>query len=291
LLVACAILRRRPSRVVIVGHLVSPPWKRLLLAVATRLGTPGTLVVHSEVQLSASRRWLGRTWRTRLLPYQADTSYWKPAPLPATGARPLILAVGSEHRDYPTLLRAVDGLDVEVVIAAGSHWARSQSEAGAGDRYVTVYSEPLSFRELRDLYAEAACVVVPLKDMPNQSGVTVVLEAMSCGRPLIVTATRGQRECVTGPLVLADGGLERAPEPGRGPQVALHDAASVTGVTGLYVRPGDVAGLRRAIEVLTGAPAVAEQIGQRARESAVANFSLERFVGGLAEELERDLQR
>ena len=40
--------RQRVKQVVMLGHLVGRPWKRALLWLVTRLGTPGALLVHSE---------------------------------------------------------------------------------------------------------------------------------------------------------------------------------------------------------------------------------------------------
>ncbi len=287
LLLFSALRRRRTEHVTMIGHLVSKPWKLAALTLASRLGPPGTLVLHSVEQQRLVRRWLGPRWRTALLPYQVDTSYWSPASAPLNhGSRPLVLGVGAENRDYGTLLGAVDGLEVDVVIAAGSHWARNEAVAAralpANVRFLT---DPLPFAELRELYRRATCVAVPLEDVSNQSGVTVILEAMACGVPVVVTATRGQRECITGPLVTDYWGDEGARHENRGPSQILGDAAEDTGVDGLYVKPGDVAGLRRAIALLSSDPALRNELSRNARASAVANFDVSRFITHLLHEL------
>lgn len=283
-------LRRKRFRLLVVGHLVSKPWKLAALAVATRLGARGILVLHSVEQRRIVGRWLGRRWRTELLPYQVDTTFWSPGETPRTGQMPLILAVGAEHRDYATFFAAVDGLEAEVVVAAGSHWARTAAAATRAPANTRLITEPLPFATLRELYHRANVVAVPLQDVPNQSGITVLLEAMSCGLPVVVTATRGQRECVVGPLITASSGAEGPPLPGRGPAELLGAAAKEAAVNGLYVCPGDTAGLRRAIALLIGDAAMRAELGGNGRESAVANFSIEGFVGRfgrLVAELER----
>jgi glycosyltransferase involved in cell wall biosynthesis len=274
----------RPARVVVIGHLVSKPWKLAALGLVSRLGTRGTLVLHSVEQQRLARRWLGSRWRTKLAPYQVDTSFWTPGEAPKTG-RPLVVAVGAENRDYGTFLAAVRGLDADVVVAAGSHWARGDARAADLPANVTWLDRPVPFAELREMYRRASVAVVPLADVANQSGVTVILEAMSCGLPVVVTATRGQRECIVGPLLTAASGLEGRNARGRGPSALLGGEALEDGVTGLYVVPGDAEAMRKAIGVLIEDARLATAIGARGRVSAGANFGIERFVETFAAEL------
>lgn len=286
LMVFLALRRRRPARVAMLGHLVTRRWKLLALRVISRLGVPATLVVHSTVQAAAARAAAGGRWRVALVPYQVDTAYWQrslAAAPPDDDARPLVVAVGSEHRDYDTLVAAVDRLTVRVIIAAGSHWARETARARALPSNVTYLDAPLRFHELRDLYARAAMVVVPVHDVPNQSGITTLLEAMSMALPVVATASAGQRECITGPLVCDDGSFDGAATADRGPQAfgLPPDDAS----TGLYVPPGDAAALRAAIARLAGDPALRGSLGAAARAAAVRCFDVDRYVANLSAEL------
>ena len=280
LLAALELRRRRPRRVVMIGHLVSRRWKLPLFALATRLGTTGTVVLHSVEQDRRLRGWIGRRWRTALVPYQADTTFWTPSPAGDEGP-PLILAVGSENRDYDTLVRAVDGLPARVVIAAGSHWARTLATSGELPANCEHLSQPLDFAGLRELYRRAACVVVPLHDVANQSGVTVMLEAMACGVPVVVTASRGQREVTRGPLVRAAGDPDAAATADRGPQV-LAPLAGGFGESGLYVLPGDARGLRRTLAMVLGDGALRDRLGAEGRRTAERFFTLEQYVANLA---------
>ena len=273
-----ALRGRRPARFVMLGHLVAKPWKLALLATATRLGVGGTLVVHSVVQAERAKRWLGRGWRIELVPYQVDAQYWQGR---ARGSgRPLIVAAGSENRDYDTLVAAARGLDADLLIAAGSHWARATAAVSAAAADVTFLTEPLDFAALRRLYGRAALVVVPVRDVANQSGITTLLEAMSMGVPVIVSASEGQRECVAGPLVRSDGTLDFEATRARGPQ--LLGGVRPAGATGLYVAPGDAAGLRAAIgHVLEDRDAAAVR-ARNARLSVEQFFTLEGYVARLA---------
>jgi glycosyltransferase involved in cell wall biosynthesis len=131
--------------------------------------------------------------------------------------------------------------------------------------------------------------VVPLHDVLNQSGITTLLEAMSMGRPVVVTASRGQRESVEGPLIRADGTSDPAATSDRGPAV-FGDAVD-SRQTGYYSVPGDSASLRAAIQAVLADPATAATIGQAARDSIEAHFTLERYVNELSGLLSNRLAR
>lgn len=284
-LVLFLALRRRRNRVVMLGHYVSKPWKSRIIRLTSLLHRNVTLVTHSVVQQRAAERASGGRWAVGLLPYQVDTHFWRRscqpgAPETLHEVRPLLLAVGSEHRDYPTLIDAVRDLPVDLVIAAGSHWARETADAGDTPPNVTIFTEPLSFADLRDRYAAATAVVMPLEDVSNQSGITGMLEAMAMEAPLIVTASKGQREAVTGPLV-REGCATQALMSSRGP--SLFGAEGVPAPNGLYVAPGDVPGMRHAIRLICEEPVLRETLAANGRTTADLVFTLESYTANLAD--------
>jgi len=139
-----ALLRRRGCRVVMLGHLLTRWWKLVLVGVCTRTGVTGCIVVHSAEQQRRVRRWVSGHWTMELVAYQVDTRFWVGEPFEADGETPLVLAVGSENRDYDTLVAGVDGLPLRMVIAAGSHWAR-RTAAVAGREGIEYIDRPLPF--------------------------------------------------------------------------------------------------------------------------------------------------
>lgn len=285
LLAAIALRRRRPERVVILAHLPGRVWKRAAFWVGTRLGVPGRLIVHSVMQASFLRPLLSRSWELRIHPYQVDTTYWRSRGAPPEGT-PVICAVGAEHRDYRTLVRATEGLPVRVVIAAGSNWARRTANAGNTPANVEYIPHMLPYTELRELYERATLVVVPVGDVPNQSGITTLLEAMSMERPIIATANRGQREAIRGPLVRADGSFDCDATADRGPFVIVPEApATEEHPNGLYVPSGDAAALRAAIERLLADAPLRSALARAARADAERWFSIERFADRFAASL------
>jgi glycosyltransferase involved in cell wall biosynthesis len=189
-----------------------------------------------------------------------DDRFWYPRPVPTEN---LICAVGSEQRDYPTLIRAVEGLELEVELAVGtvvlSSAAAATGEVAAQMRRISGQGLPgnvrlsrLSPRELRDLYARSLFVVIPLKDVDYDAGVTAVVEAMAMGKAVIVSRTRGQVD------VIRDG------------------------EQGIYVPPGDSVALRAAIEYLASHPAEAERMGRAGRRLVEERHTLDLYVARLA---------
>jgi len=186
-----------------------------------------------------------------------DDRFWKPDGRPVEH---LICSVGSEERDYATLVEAVRGLDVKTEIAVGGIVFRTgdlDADLSPALRPLVAADLPpnvevrqqLHHQELRDMYARSKFVVVPTTDVDFDAGVTVIAEAMAMGKAVIVTRSRGQRDLIA------------------------------EGETGLHVPPGDPRALREAIEHLLGDPAVAERMGRAARATAEAELTLDKWVG------------
>ena len=92
---------------------------------------------------------------------------------------------------------------------------------------------------------------MPLIDVEFQAGVTTILEAMSMGKPVVCSKTRGQTD------VLRDD------------------------ETGVYVPPGDAPALREAITRLLDDPERAARLGSAARDWVVEHADIERYADRL----------
>ena len=166
------------------------------------------------------------------------------------------------------------GLPVRVVIAAGSRWSR-HSNTATGELPANVAVTALDYRPLRDLYARARFVVVPLREVDNQAGITLILEAMAMAKAVIVTATRGQRDVICGRLCTAAG---LTAERFGGPRAFGVTGPLAEAETGLYVPPGDAVALRRAIQYLADHPEEATRMGAAGRRLLEEQMSLGRYV-------------
>ncbi len=177
------------------------------------------------------------------IPFGIDESFWSPG-LAAqnTSGGAYVLCVGSDPgRDYKTLLRAMRGLNILVKIVTRLP-VESSSLIEVGSNYSDV--------ELRSLYQSARFVVTPLRDVSQPSGQSATLQAMACGKPVILTRTRG-----------------------------LWDTAMMRdGDSCLLVNPGDAAGLGRAIENLWNDPAQVQRLGTRARGAVLSHAKSSDFA-------------
>ena len=118
--------------------------------------------------------------------FGVDTRFWTPGPAPETG---YVLAVGNDwHRDFETLMNAARKVDVPFVVVTRRDLPGCPSNV---HHRVGSFAEGVSDAELRELYRGATCVVTPLKRTMQPSGQSVTLQAMSCGRPVVLTNTPG----------------------------------------------------------------------------------------------------
>src|SRR5208337_3009005 len=128
--------------------------------------------------------------RTFLLLQHVDTRFFSPGPPTPGKSRPVVVAVGREQRDYATLARATQDLDVDVWVDDWSATARKQP--GMLPREIPAnmsfrHSKP---RELVQLYRDGDVVVVPM--FPNKyAGITSLIEGLACERPVVASRTRG----------------------------------------------------------------------------------------------------
>lgn len=287
-----ALVRRsaKQPRHVMLTHYLSTRQKRLFF----RLGAGShvdTLIVHSAAQEALAKDRLRMpAERVIRLPYFADERFWHSRAeesgdgirVAAVGEQhPMICAVGLEFRDYATMVEAVCDIAVDVRIAAASTWSHHSAFAGSPELPARVTVQGYSYMPLRDLYAAARFVVVPLHEVDNQAGITVILEAMAMGKAVIVSATRGQTDVVRDRRNGGRGRVEREWWPG------FVDAPEVAGTigrlaTGFYVRPGDAAELGRAIAYLLAHPDLAEEMGHNGRRVVEEIFGLDAFAARFA---------
>ncbi len=186
--------------------------------------------------------------KIEFIPYYVDQKFWRPMEVPSD----TICSVGIEMRDYPTLIRAMQGLDIPCHIAAGSargkifDTVKAIYEQGPLPQNLTVGK--LSAQELRHLYARSRFVVIPLLPSDSDNGLTSILEAMAMRKAVICSRTKGQTDVI------------------------------VEGKTGLFVPQGDPQALREAILYLWNHPEVAERMGKEGRKRIEANNTWDQFV-------------
>lgn len=248
--------RKRPRHVMIV-HVMSVRAK-VALHRALRLGRRiDLMVVYATRQRELVGSLLGRPPEATVLStFMVDTDFFRPAAVEAHPSR-MICAAGLELRDYRTLIDAVRGLDVKVVIAAGSPWSTRRDTVGDEEMPTNVEVCRLDFVALRQLYADACFVVVPLQDVDFQAGITTILEGMAMGKAVICSRTRGQTDTI------------------------------VDECSGVYVPPGDVMALRAAIERLLDRPELAAGLGAAGRRWVVEHADVRVYAERLGRHVDQ----
>ena len=187
--------RRASAPHLVLAHHITTPAKRWVFKLLSAQRGMSRILLHSRRQVAIAEHELGIP-RSKLafVPYFADSAFWAPRSLPE---EPLVVAAGREHRDYASLAAACAGMPERIAVAAGSlhspraPWRVPSTWPGNFD-LVGI----LDRAGLRDLYARAMVVVIPVLPTDFQAGVTTLLEAMAMGKPVVVSATDGQRDIV-----------------------------------------------------------------------------------------------
>jgi glycosyltransferase involved in cell wall biosynthesis len=243
-------LLRRPL-VGIVAGLVNHPWKRLRRATTPPLLRRMHAVFYGAGELQVVlERAPGLARRVHANPFGVDLRFWTASD---AGSPDGVLAIGTDgHRDWDTLVRAAPDIPAPVRVFTSQ---RPPAELptnvswAAADWHRQVLSDP----EVRDLYRRTAAVVVPVQDVPQPSGQSVSLQAMACGRPVVLSRTRGlwARE-------------------------SLHDGENV-----ILVPPGDPGALASAVRAVLDDPRRANAIGVAARAHVERDASIDAFADRL----------
>jgi GT2 family glycosyltransferase len=231
-------------------------WSPRQEAVLTRLDLFGAIDVVGVNTTAMRDHFVGlgvRPEKVHVLRWAVDHAFFTPSSRNGVGSYALTL--GEHGRDYPLLLSAIDGLPVELrALLGGYRWGRH----GFGPDVTRVPENvttlpPLSYCDLRALYANSRFVVLPVTDVIYPAGLTALLEAMCMARAVIATRSRGLSDYV------------------------------VEGETCLLVDAGDRDGLRDAIRRLSGDPQLARRLGENGRAHVEAGINQRRYVAQLAD--------
>lgn len=151
------------------------------------------------IAISSSQARALRSYNTNTLwvPFASDVSWWTPG-LPnyaylsshGIGYRDYVLVMGDVYRDEATSLKALRDLEQPILrvtrnlqTASAARAAFKEFNIKHGDVLVNV-----SFELLREIYRGARAVLIPAKSSLYPAGMTSLTEAMSCGRPVMISA-------------------------------------------------------------------------------------------------------
>jgi glycosyltransferase involved in cell wall biosynthesis len=173
--------------------------------------------------------------RVEVITFGVDTEFWTPGDCPRGDH---VLSVGWDNlRDYRTLSDA-STYPLKIV-------SRPSVQRELNGVRADVIGQP-SCVQLRGLYREARVVAIVTRDAMRPSGQISIMQAMACGRPVVMTRTRSK-----------------------------WSDKLVSGENCLLVPPGDVRVLRDSIRFLWEDAGEAERIGEAARATVLSHFPFE----------------
>jgi glycosyltransferase involved in cell wall biosynthesis len=243
-------LLRRPL-VGIVAGLLNHPWRRTRTLTTLPLLRRMQVVLYGPGELDGMRA-LEIGDRVHVVPFGVDAGFWAPGEI---ASRREVLAIGNDgHRDWTTLVAAAPYIPAPVRILT-RHPRPDHLPPNVSWERADWYTQILSDEDVRDLYRQAAVVVVPTKDVPQPSGQSVTLQAMACGKPVVLSKTRG----LFAPAMLRDG-----------ENVVL-------------TPPGDPAELAGSIRGVLDDPTRAARIGRAGREAVLADAGVDAYAARLLE--------
>lgn len=210
----------------------------------------------ADREFGISRYGLSRE-KTSIILFGVDTEFWTPG---QGLSDDFVFSIGQDtNRDFECLI----GADIAVPVRLHTALpvvvppSRTNIHLTCG----SYQSSILSDEELRDLYRRAMAVVVPLKDVFQPTGYSVTLQAMACGKPIVLSRIRG----LWTPDLLRDG--ENC----------------------LLVSPGDSDALGAAISRLAADPELRAKLGCAARITAEKHYTLSAAADSLEGLIQRGL--
>jgi len=188
--------------------------------------------------------------RTRRIVWASDTEFFNPSRDDGT----YFAATGVTRRDYQLLLDVAHDVDFPFIILGPDSYKNSAPKnvtwisRTPGEPHATVENE-----KLRDIYHGARAILIPLvPDPEDPSGLTNLLDAMACGRAVVMTRT---------------GALDLTP--------------AALGV-GYDIPPSDNATWIHALRTLAAQPATARAFGEKAAQLSRDYFNLDRLASDVA---------
>jgi hypothetical protein len=171
--------------------------------------------------------------------------------------KPFIAAMGSAHRDFPTLFKVIEKLNIRTIVACSR-------AALAGVEIPAMVETPFGIGrdDCLKLSKQGRFTVVVMHNRPDipAAGIATIIESLHMGRPVIATRCNGAEDYI------------------------------VHGETGLLVEPGSEGSLQEAIETLWWDDALRQRMGIAAKQYADAHLSydagakaLTRILDGIAE--------
>ncbi|BAZ44751.1 putative glycosyl transferase [Chondrocystis sp. NIES-4102] len=250
---AVAGQKKHKPKIAVHFHNINRPRGKLSLKLFKAAENIDLFIVHCRAQYEFLQNYLnlppsklGYFW------YPTDCQFFTPGKASSNKTRPLIVSVGLENRDYRVLAAATENLDVDVKIAGFSQFTSRLPDNFPSKLPANMSNSSYTLPQLLQLYHDADIVVVCIEPSNWSAGATALIEAMACGKPIILTKTEGLKEYIT-------------------------DEGAIMGV-----KPSDPEALRQAIAHLLANPQQAQTMAEKAYQLALQRHQIEQEVEAIA---------
>ena len=157
-----------------------------------------------------------------------------------------LYAAGNAHRDWETLLKALEIAPHRAILSPGT----PIKVTPALEEWIEM-RPGLSVEQGRELQRHAKFVVMPFEETSLPSGPLVLLDAMGMGKAVAVSAVNGSRDYIR------------------------------DGETALVVPPHDAPALAQAISRLSDDPDLRQKLGAAAQDDSRARFDNDEFIAAI----------
>lgn len=159
--------------------------------IVTRLLQKNMTITISKGDMDYLATIFSDTSNLRYLPFGIDNAFWCPEKQQDTALREeYVLSIGNDsHRDYETLIKAwkPEYPALKIITRLDVPKAGENVLIIRGDWNLQVMSDS----DIRDLYRHSLFVVLPIRTTAQPSGQSACLQAMSCGKAVILSDTPG----------------------------------------------------------------------------------------------------
>lgn len=241
-------------KIIVWFHRITGPKSRLMLKIFKIRSWVDLAVVSSKSNRQFLLDYLKfKKEKVLFWRHPTDCNFFVPEDNAPNQTPSFIVSVGIEQRDYRLLAAATSQLNTKVKVAGFSQFQSRNAKCFPQVMPANMSNKRYSLPELIQLYHKADLIVIPLQENPTAAGVTALLEAMACQKPIICTRTRGL-----------------APY--------LQDDQAI-----LTVQPGNVVDLKKAIKFLLDNPDYAQEMAKKACQLVNQEHNLARQVPVLAD--------
>ncbi len=127
--------------------------------------------------------------KTFIIKFGVDTSFWQINKINNFSSKYLFSIGQDPARDFQTLLKVKTNKKIHIHTILLDPFENKKFKVTSG-KYQN-HKDSFSDLKIRELYQNSFAVLVPLKDVFQPSGYSVTLQAMACGKPVILTRTKG----------------------------------------------------------------------------------------------------